>query len=123
MTRGVGSSSTARGFGGAWDAEERGEGVLQGILSSGSAGFRGVVGGVLITIMISRPNRAKRLDACESKSDAKKIPEEKKRKEKNYLDKKFLSIPESVMNVASSPPAELRVYRILDPDNESDELN
>lgn len=88
MTRGVGSSSTARGLGGAWDADERGEGVLQGILSSGSVGFRGVVGGVLITIMISRPNRTKILDASESKSNAKiknKIKKEKRRKEKKKL--------------------------------------
>jgi len=100
LTRGVGSSSTARGFGGAWDAEERGEGVLHGILSSGSVGFRGVAGGVFITIMISGPNRTKILDTCESKSDAKK---RKEKKRKNYPDKNFLSIPERVVNVASPP--------------------
>lgn len=90
MTRGVGSSSTARGLGGAWDADERGEGVLQGILSSGSVGFRGVVGGVLITIMISRPNRTKILDASESKSNAKIQKTKKGEKKKRRKEKKKL---------------------------------
>jgi len=90
LTRGVGSSSTARGLGGAWDADERGEGVLQGILSSGSVGFRGVVGGVLITIMISRPNRTKILDASESKSNAKIQKTKKGEKKKRRKEKKKL---------------------------------
>lgn len=36
LIRGGGSSALCRGFGGAWEAEDRGEGVLQGTPSSSS---------------------------------------------------------------------------------------